>query len=400
MNILFLTMANINSIDESNIYSELLKEFTLQNHNVYIASPLERRQKKSTYTIHETNCTILKIRTGNLQKTNLIEKGISTLMLERTFKKSILRFFSNVKFDLILYSTPPVMFSSIVKSFKDRDKALSYLLLKDIFPQNAVDLDLISKRNPIYWYFRKKEQTLYDVSDVIGCMSPENAKYVISNNDVKSKIVEICPNTITSQSIELKDSEKNSIKQKYDIPINKTIYVYGGNIGKPQGIDFIIECLQKNETTVETFILIVGSGTEYTRLRKAFDIYKFKNAKLLESMPKSEYELLVNSSDVGLVFLDSRFTIPNFPSRILSYMQAGMPILLATDKSTDVGRIVENNLFGHWCESTNSDRFIELMDFFKDEIYRKELGRNAKKYLDNNYTSKHGYEIIMSHFEK
>lgn len=400
MNILFLTMANINSIDENNIYSDLLKEFTLQNHNVYIASPSERREKKSTHIIEEKNVTILKIKTGNIQKTNFIEKGISTLLLEHNFKKSILKYFSDMKFDLVLYSTPPVIFSSIIKYFKERDEATSYLLLKDIFPQNAVDLGLISKYNPIYWYFRKKEQALYEVSDVIGCMSPENVKYVISNNYVKTKIVEICPNTITPQNIDLKDSEKKSIRQKYDIPIDKTIYVYGGNIGKPQGVDFIVECLRQNEANVETFILIVGSGTEYKRLRKAFDTYKFKKSKLLESMPKSDYELLANASDVGLVFLDSRFTIPNFPSRILSYMQAGMPILLATDKSTDVGRLVEENLFGHWCESTKSDRFIELMNLFKDEVYREELGRNAKRYLNNNYTSKHAYEIIMSHFEK
>jgi hypothetical protein len=82
---------------------------------------------------------------GNIQKTNLIEKGISTLTLESKFKRGINKYFSDIKFNLILYSTPPITLQRAVEYVKQRDNAKAYLLLKDIFPQNALDLGMLEK---------------------------------------------------------------------------------------------------------------------------------------------------------------------------------------------------------------------------------------------------------------
>src|SRR5699024_4975159 len=125
---------------------------------------------------------------------------------------------------------------------------------------------------------------------------------------------------------------------------------------------------------------------------------QLSNAQLLSQLPKNEYETLANSCDVGLIFLDWRFTIPNFPSRILSYMKASMPVLAATDINTDVGQVIEQGGFGYWCESKNVLQFNELVNKLCDENLRFEMGRNARKYLEENYTAKHSYEIIMNHF--
>jgi len=120
---------------------------------------------------------------------------------------------------------------------------------------------------------------------------------------------------------------------------------------------------------------------------------------LLGQLPKSEYEILANFCDVGLIFLDSRFTIPNFPSRLLSYMQASMPVLAATDVSTDIGLVIEQGKFGLWCESSDSEQFKKQVQELCDIRVRKQMGLNSRKYLEENYTAKHSYQIIMSHFE-
>lgn len=82
-----------------------------------------------------------------MTKTNIVEKGIGQLMLEGMFKRAMNKYFGNVKFDLILYSTPPITFNNVIKTAKKRNpNAVTYLLLKDIFPQNAVDLGMMTKR--------------------------------------------------------------------------------------------------------------------------------------------------------------------------------------------------------------------------------------------------------------
>lgn len=402
MNVLFLTLLDFSDLKEKGIYTDLMKEFVDNNHNVYIISPIEKRKNVATKIIKKDNYQILKLQIGNVQKTNMVEKGISTLLLENEFVKGIKQYFSKVKFDLVIYSTPPITLRKAVDFVKRRDNAVSYLLLKDIFPQNAVDLGIITKKGfkkLIYSYFRYKEINLYKISDYIGCMSQANVEFITKNNKsiIENKVIEICPNTITP-SPPIKN-DKNRIRKKYEIPTNKTVFIYGGNLGKPQGIDFLIDCINANKNNEKVYFVIVGSGTEYQKLRDFLNINKLTNIKLISQLPKTEYELLASSCDVGLIFLDYRFSIPNFPSRILSYMQASMPILAATDTSTDMGKIIEEGNFGFWCYSKDVNSFTEKIELLCDKEIVTSMGINSRLFLEKNYTSKHSYEIIMKHFK-
>lgn len=403
MNILFLTLLDFENIEERNIYTDLLREFVKENHNVYIVSPVEKKKKQQTKLLKYEKCNILKLQIGNMQKTNVIEKGISTLTLESKFVQGIKAYFSDVKFDLVIYSTPPITLQKAVEFVKKRDGALTYLLLKDIFPQNAVDLGMLSRtglKGLIYRYFRQKEINLYNVSDVIGCMSPANVEFVRKHNPkLNTKIIEVCPNSIEVLNDVGSRVSNREVKEKYGIPSNITSYIYGGNLGKPQGIDFLIKCLKENQYNNDVFFVIVGAGTEFSKLEQAIEKFNITNVKLFSYLPKEEYELLASSCDVGLIFLDKRFTIPNFPSRLLSYMQASMPVLAATDVNTDIGKIIEEGQFGYWCESSDVAKFNEQLAKFIDKNKRDQMGRNARKYLENHYTVKHSYEIIMKHFE-
>ena len=78
-------------------------------------------------------------------------------------------------------------------------------------------------------------------------------------------------------------------------------------------------------------------------------------------VPKSDYDVLISSCDIGLIFLDHRFTIPNYPSRLLSYLENKMPILAATDVNSDIGKIAEANGYGYWCESTGVEGFNTIL---------------------------------------
>lgn len=400
MNILFLSIGRLNNIEDRGLYTDLLRKFRDEGNNLFIVSPREKRVNKPTEFLYENGVKFLRVKIGNITKTNLIEKGISTLRIEGLFLKAIKKYLNNVKFDLVIYSTPPITFEKVLRYIKSRDNAKSYLLLKDIFPQNAVDLKMFREGSLIYKYFRRKEKKLYNVSDFIGCMSQANVDFILNNNpEISSSRIEICPNSIGPVTIEKSEGTKMDIRRKYNIPLDKSIFVYGGNLGKPQGIEFLIECLKANKDNENVYFVIAGSGTEFNKLQTYFQNEQPTNAQLFEELPKVDYEALANSSDVGLIFLDRKFTIPNFPSRLLSYMQASIPVLAATDPNTDVGRVIEKGEFGYWCISDDVKEFNERLNKLCDKELRTKMGWNGRKYLEENYTVKHSYDIIMSHFK-
>ncbi len=402
MNVLFLTLVGFDSIHERNIYTDLLREFVKNGHQVYAVSPVEKRQNQATHIIREGNATILRLQIGNTQQTNIVEKGISTVMIEPTFKKAIRKYFSDVKFDLVLYSTPPITLVSAIEYVKKRDGAKSYLLLKDIFPQNAVDIGIMSKtgvKGLLYKHFRNQEKRLYRISDRIGCMSQANVDYLLKHNpEVDQKKVEVCPNSIDVIDKSVDAETRKQIRGKYAIPENKKVFVYGGNLGKPQGIPFLIDCLKKCENLTDAFFLIVGNGTEYRLINDYLEQAKPQNVKLMKQLPREDYHTMVAACDVGMIFLDHRFTIPNFPSRLLSYLQAKIPVLAVTDPNTDIGKAIVQGGFGWWCESNDPDHVREcVISILANDI--KRFGDTGYKALETHYSAAVGYQIIAKHFE-
>ncbi len=399
MNVLFLTLLGFETLQDRNIYTDLLREFVKNGHQVFVISPVEKRQNQPTHLIKEENSTILRLQIGNTQKTNIVEKGISTIMIEPTFKKAIQKYYSDVKFDLVLYSTPPITLVSAVEYVKKRDGARTYLLLKDIFPQNAIDIGMMSTgglKGILYRHFRKQEKHLYAMSDRIGCMSPANVRYVRNHNpEIPKDRVEVCPNCIDVVDKRIAPELRESIRDKYAIPKDKIIFVYGGNLGKPQGIPFLIECLKACKDQGNVFFLIVGDGTEYSMLEEYTVSGAQKNLKLMRRLPKEDYDNMVAACDIGMIFLDHRFTIPNYPSRLLSYMQAGLPVLAVTDPNTDIGTVIVNGAFGWWCESNDAGAFAEKVREISDTDLSKP-GKNGWRYLCEEYSTGKAYSIIMS----
>ena len=400
MNVLFMTIGKMDDIEEHTIYCDLLRYFRDAGHSVYTISPYEKRTGLQTAYEEKNGIHMLHVRTGNVTgMVSLIEKGLAQLSIEPIFIKAIKKYNSNVKFDLVMYSTPPITFCNAIEYVKRRDNAKTYLLLKDIFPQNAVDIGMMSKsgiKGHLYKFFRNKEKKLYGLSDYIGCMSPANVEYVKQNNpEIDNYRVEVCPNCIEVVDKSINEEERRSIRKKYDIPLEKRVFVYGGNLGKPQGIDFLIECLHSQENSKDNYFLIVGDGTEYGKIEEFVKSSNQNNIRLMKRLPQEDYDTMVGACDVGMIFLDHRFTIPNFPSRVLSYMQAKIPVLACTDSNTDIGNIIEEAGFGSWCESNDVNGFVECVNKI---MQIQSVAEKEWNYLNKYYSTRNGYDIIMKHF--
>lgn len=404
MNILFLTMSTgFTDIETSGIYTDLMRKFRNEGHDVYILYPNERRTGKHTELNVTGKIHCLGVRTLNVTKTNIIEKGIGQLLLERQFKSALKKYFGSVRFDIILYSTPPITFNKVIKYAKaiSGDRSLTYLLLKDIFPQNAVDLGMMRTtglRGVLYKVFRNKEKELYRISDWIGCMSPANVRYIIEHNpEIDPTKVEHAPNSIEiiSSDINLNGSCR-IIREKYRLPADKPIFIYGGNLGLPQGIPYLIECLEANSNRKDCHFLVVGSGTYYQTLEDWYKLRTPDSVTVLNGLPKVEYDQLVRACQVGLIFLDYRFTIPNFPSRLLSYLENRMPVICATDPNCDMGTIAEDNHFGYYVSSNSVDAFTASVDkMLASDMER--MGERGYEYLKATYSVDNTYNSIIKH---
>lgn len=398
MNILFLTIGRFAKMEDHGIYNDLLRAFMKNGHTVYSVSAYEKRYGLPTTLEKGENYFSLHVKTGNLTESGTIEKGLAMLSLGSRYKKAADKYFSGVKFDLILYSTPPITLAGAVKTLKKKTGAKTYLLLKDIFPQNAVDLGMMSAGGAmgfLYRHFKKQEKELYAISDMIGCMSQANIDFLLKNNpELPPEKVELSPNSIEVCDVSVTPEQHDDIRRKYGIPLDKKVFVYGGNLGKPQGIPFLIDCLKAEKANKDAFFLIVGFGTEYGAIKEFCDVEKPANVKLIKGLPHDDYEKMIAACDVGLIFLDHRFTIPNFPSRLLAYMQARLPVIACTDPNSDVGDVAAEGGFGWKCESNSVEAFRNAVNqALASDL--KEMGDRGYEYLLEHYTVDRQYAEMM-----
>ncbi len=402
MNILLLSLAYPSKKENRNLYSDLVDEFIEQGHRVKVICPFERRNKEHRQITHDDNLTVLRIKTLNVTATsNFIEKGIGLIVFPYQVIHAVKKHFDKSDFDLIIYSTPPITFARAIQYLKIKYKAITYLMLKDIFPHNAVDLGIIKKNSLIFKYFRNVETKLYEISDVIGCLSPANITFMKKQNPkIEFSKYEEFPNSLKIIEKEYSSEDKIRIRNKLKIPFDKIVLIYGGNLGAPQGIDFLLKIIKSTKNMGNFHIVIAGKGTEYNSLYNYISDEKVKHVSILPFLTVEDYNQLVSASDLGLILLDKKFTMPNFPSRLLPYLNAKIPVLSATDTTTDIGKILEENNCGFNLVHGNIETFLEKLNLLvSNSELRSTMGENSKKLLVYKYTTKKSFEIIMKHFK-
>jgi hypothetical protein len=73
-----------------------MRKFRDEGHSVYIVTPHERRFGQKTELVDCDGVKILGVKTLNIQKTNVVEKGIGTLLIESQFKSAIKQYLAGV----------------------------------------------------------------------------------------------------------------------------------------------------------------------------------------------------------------------------------------------------------------------------------------------------------------
>lgn len=398
MNVLFLTIAWPKN--GRNLYVDLIQEFTNNGNNVTVVASDPSLSKDSELVEVQDSLKIIWVKTGRIEKTGRFEKAISLLLLNHQYRKAIDKYILKGKFDLILMSTPPINLLNTYLYCKKKYKATTYLLLKDIWPQGPADLGAMSKGGIIYRYFKYLEKKTYENSDYIGCMSYKNLQYVLKHNRyLQTSKLEINPNSmIPDKRVCINEIEKVKLLSKYGIPNNKTIFIFGGNLSKPQGIDFVIKAFEACQDIRNAFFLVIGAGTEAYKVKNYIESSGEKcNALFINYLPRNEYDMILACADVGLIFLSDMCTIPHVPSRLLSYLNYSKPILAATNEFTDLKEIILNNGIGFWIRSNSTTDFHEAIVELMNENKRKVMGENARRLLIKDYTAEKSYQIINSH---
>lgn len=397
------------SLDENDpwLTNDLANAFVKAGHSVTVCCIDWYRAGETQIYKHNSGVKIINYRVPNANTNNQYWNNVVKFF--KWFLISIpagLFFYKKLKresFDLLINFSPASVFSFAFFLFDWKFTFKKYLVLWDFFPDHQRALGLL-KSNFVFRTLRAIETRIFSKQQVIGCMSEDNIKYLLSkysfSSDVKAEILPLWGPAESNFNPLLVD--RGTERKKLGIAEDDFVCVFGGQLIQGRGLESILKLAQRfNVSNPRIKFLIVGDGPQKKLVQSEMSKFGLTNLKLIDRMPRNSYLNLISAMDVGLVLTVGNVGMPAFPSKSIDFMRAGIPIIAAIEESSDFGVTLTSKFqAGLYCESSDTEgiaKNIELL--FKDRVLRDSFGKNGLQYYQNNLRAGSAVNSILSQLE-
>jgi glycosyltransferase involved in cell wall biosynthesis len=377
------------------IVHDLAAEFFRLGHETIVLTPDDALRTDSEI-VYLDGVKILRVRTGKIDGAPGLVRGVNEMLLSPVLWWRGRKFFRGNICDAVIWWSPSIFFASLVKKLKKLFNCPAYLILRDIFPQWAIDTGVL-KEGVISWFFRRKEMEQYETADVIGVQSPLELRYFYKKGLDKKYHLEVLYNWTN-----LKENSTPSGNYRECLGLkNKVVFFYGGNIGVAQDMDNIIRLAENLSGEPAAYFLLVGDGSEVERIKKTIFDKKLTNISIHGAVDQQRYLSMVAEFDVGLITLDRKFKTQNFPGKMLGYMAYSKPILASINPGNDLKELLEEELAGLVSINGDDAQFCaNALRLISDVELRRQLGTNAKLLLKRTFDVTTAAKQILSHIKK
>jgi len=370
---------------------QLAEKLVVRGNNVTVVTPwpannlpTEAKQMDFSVFSKKNGVHIIRVKTPPLHTANFVIRGISQLLLPYLFWGKIKKY-CKFKIDAVLVYSPPLPLAILGNKIKKRFGARYILNIQDIFPQSPIDLGVM-KNKILIKYFEYMENRAYQYADKITSHTITSRKYLIENKKIPPDKIYYIPNWIDINPY-LNVRRTNSFRKKLGLE-NKFVILFGGVVGRSQGLDLIIKAanILKNENDIR--FLIVGEGIEKSRLKKIADEYSLGNIVFHTFISQEIYPELVKESDVGLVCLSNMNKTPVIPGKMWGYMAAAIPIVAFLNKESDGHVLIKEAECGYSIVSDASPEEAKevIIKIFNEKGKLKQYGENGHRYVLKHFT--------------
>jgi glycosyltransferase involved in cell wall biosynthesis len=312
--------------------SDLAREFVKQNYKITVFVPSESISIPYKLTIN-SGFRVVSLKTLKKDNVPYFRRAIAEFLMPYFMIWNLRNSKINkIKWDGLIWYSPSIFFGPFVRFLNKNNSGQSYLILRDIFPDWALDLGLIN-RGIAYHLFKYIEKNQYKIASRIGVQTESNINYFIKFQKRYSNSVEVLYNWLSD-----KPQNNCSINLSSTKLANRKIAIYAGNMGVAQNLHIFLNLAETLSETLNIGFLFIGRGSEMSILEKK--AARLDNVLFLNEIKSSDINSLYRQCHIGLVSLDRRHKIDNIPGKFISYITAGLPVLALVNEGNDLINLV------------------------------------------------------------
>ena len=336
---------------------DLGQAFIQEGHQVSIVTP-EPNQTQGIDIQTQEGVQVVRVKCFQTKDVNYIQRTVAELInpfvIWRHLKSSTQMI--NQKIEGVIWYSPSIFWGPLVKRLKAHYQCKSYLILRDIFPDWALDLGII-KKGPVFWFLKAVEKFQYQQADRIGVQTPNSLTYFVKQHpNLKDKCevlwIWIGESKVKPCSIDLSQTSLSG----------RSIFVYAGNMGVAQNMDCLIDLASELKDRQDIGFVFVGRGSEVARLRRRVADEGLVNTLFFDEIDSDEIPALYAQCKAGILTLDQSHTTHNIPGKLLTYLRSGLPILATVNPGNDLLDLLAHQQVGVGIDSSQLPEVLQAFN--------------------------------------
>jgi O26-antigen biosynthesis N-acetyl-L-fucosamine transferase len=344
----------------------------------------------------EDGVSVVRVKAGRLKGANRIQRAANEARLSTSLWRKAGTFLRQNPCDLILFYSPTIFFGDLVRRLKQTWSCPAYLILRDIFPDWAVDTGVLRK-GLVYRFLRRVATKQYRVADVIAVQSPANLRYFAHAFPQEQFRLKVLFNWTSLQEAL---HPRTSYRARLGLE-GKIVFLFGGNIGIAQDMDNIARLAARLAFRPDIHFLVVGDGSEVARLKKSIEASRLSNIQVLPCVSQRDYLSMVSEFDSGLISLHARLKSHNVPGKLLSYLYGGLPVLASVNPGNDLFALLQDSGAG-FCLLNGDDESLALaaLQLADDAALRSAMRGNVRRLLEETFSVEYAVDQIIAHLHE
>ncbi|MBR7784199.1 glycosyltransferase family 4 protein [Undibacterium luofuense] len=341
---------------------DLTREFVRQGHSVLVLLPAPGQRQP--WKLEEFDgAQVLRLKAPRTKDIDYVRRTLAELVMPfvmlRNLRKSPL---AKERSDAVVWYAPSIFHGPLVRALTKSSRCKSYLVIRDIFPEWAVDMGLMGRGLP-YRFFDAVARYQYSVADVIGVQTPGNQRYFDRWMGQPGRKLEVLQNWLDKPA-----KSRCPIRVDEIALAGRKVFVYAGNMGVAQGMDILLDLAERLRSRLDVGFLFVGRGSDSARLKAVAQSRQLENVVFFDEIYPDEIPDLYAQCDAGIVALDPRHKSHNIPGKFLTYMQSGLPVLANINAGNDLAQLIRDERVGQVCETNQVDELLLLTEKLLDQI--------------------------------
>ena len=242
--------------------------------------------------------------------------------------------------DVIFSSTWPIFATGILAMVARVRRVPFVLRVQDVYPESLDSQRRFTTRNWVYNLLRQFDQMIARSSQQVLVISRAFQKVYVNDRGVPADKVHVIPNWGDDEIADADRSAALAFRRKLGIPEDAFVAVYAGNVGVASNAELLVEALAILKDRTQIYLVIAGEGAKLSACRDEAERQELDRVVIHTPWRTEETGPVIKMADVLLLPTKGRQSLNSIPSKLITYLLSGRPVIAAVLSESDTAAAI------------------------------------------------------------